>query len=83
MLHGLLKPSDGYHLDCASHDADDSRADRSSWYCEETFAALALLKEVFYADIVQAREDGMNICIARDEEQERTLVCMCNINVNL
>ena len=28
VLYDLLKPSDGYHLDCASHDADDSRRDR-------------------------------------------------------
>ena len=34
VLYDLLKPSDGYHLDCASHDVDDSRADRSSWYRE-------------------------------------------------
>ena len=57
ILYDLLKPSDDYYLDGVSHDADDTRADLTQWYCEATFDSEALLAEVCNADIAQRRKE--------------------------
>ena len=43
IIYDLLKPSNQYHLDCVSHDADESRPGGSPWYRADTFEALVLL----------------------------------------
>ena len=74
MLYDLLKPSDQYHLDCASHDADDSRPEGSPWYREDSFEALVLLHGACYACMTQFRVEERNRYLAREEERGRNLM---------
>ena len=83
MLYDLLRPSDQYHLDCASHDADDSRQEGSPWYRVDSFEALVLLYGAYYADMDQFRPENRNRYLAREEERERNLMSACDVNVHV
>ena len=83
MLYDLLKPSDQYHLDCASHDADDSRPEGSPWYREDSFEALVLLHGAFYAKMAKFRAEERNRYLAREEGRERNLTSACDVNVHV
>ena len=73
IIYDLLKPSNQYHLDCVTHDADYSRPVGSPWYRADTFEALVLLHYALYEDIARFRS----------EDRERYLMSACDADVHV
>ena len=71
ILFDLVKPSDGYYLDCVHHDEDDYRADPSIWYRKDTFESHCLLEKAWRDDIARHLE----------EDRNRYLMSLCDVNV--
>ena len=83
ILFDLMKPSDAYYLDCALHDADGYRADRSIWYRNDTFESHYLLERACQDDIARHLEEDRNRYYAHKEGRERTLMSACDVNVHV
>ena len=81
--YDLLKPSDDYYLDCLSHDADYTRADRTLWYCEATFTCQALLAENCNADLVEQRRASKERYQVEQQASERSFLQLCDVNALL
>ena len=80
----MLKPSNQYHLDWASHDADDSRPEGFPWYRTNAFEALVLMHAAIYADIARFCEENRIRYLALKEERELDLTSVCDdiVHVN-
>ena len=83
ILFRLLKPSDQYYLECALHDADDSRIGSTPWYRAATFNAQSRLHAVPSVNISQHLARNTRRFLARKEKSERVLMCSCDVNVSL
>ena len=74
-------------MDCASHDADYSRTDRSTWYRDATFEVASLfnrvVNETYAQSAMAARAEDIAMCCAGEEGSERAAMCICDVNFNL
>ena len=73
ILFDLVKPSDGYYLDCVHHDEDEYRAEPSIWYRRDTFESQCLLEKAWRDDMARHLE----------EDRNRHLMSLCDVNVTV